>query len=88
MGGSYRKLDFGTVINIRQQFITVRPTQWWGILLEDRVEFKASKFVEERAEWAPENSITEARSSLYESNGMIEGALDQEAGVLALSFHG
>lgn len=52
----------------------------WGIFVEGRVEFK-----QEKAEWALGNSITEASSSLYESNGMMERALDQESGILA--FH-
>lgn len=47
------------------------PVMEWGILVEDRVEFKASKFVQETAEQAPENS-SEDSSSLYESHGMKE----------------
>lgn len=60
----------------------------WGILVEDVVEFKASKFVQEKAEWTPGNSVTEASSSFYESHGMVEGTLSQESEVLALSLNG
>lgn len=60
----------------------------WGILVNEKVEFKASTFVQEKSEWTPGNSITEASSSLYESNGMMEGVLAQESDVLALSLNG
>lgn len=36
----------------------------WGVLVEGKAEFKAAKFVQEKVDWAPGNSITVASSSL------------------------
>lgn len=38
----------------------------WGILVDDKVKFKASQFVQEKAEWTPGNSIQVFSSSKWE----------------------
>lgn len=38
-----------------------------GILVDDKVKFKTSKFVQKKAEWPPVNSIQIFSSSKWES---------------------